>query len=57
MSHALVNDIDAVLNKVEVDSVILLQWFAQKAMKANPDKSHLLLSNINLNLPANIGGN
>ena len=26
-------------------------------MKANPDKSHLLLSNINLNLSPNIGGN
>ena len=55
--YALENDIDAVLNTLERDSVILLQWFAQNAMKANPDKSHLLLSNSNLNLSADIGGN
>ena len=55
--YALENDIDAVLNKFERDSIILLQWFAQNAMKANPDKSYLLLRNSNLNLSANIGGN
>ena len=55
--YALENDIDAVLNKLERDSVILLQWFAQNVMKANSDKSHLLLSNSNLNLSANISGN
>ena len=55
--YELENDIDAVLNKLERDSVILLHWFAQNAAKANPEKAHLLLSNINLNLSANFGGN
>ena len=43
------------LNKLESDSLTILQWFAQNAKKANPDKSHLLISNSNLNLSANIG--
>ena len=41
---------DAVLNKLERDSVLFLQWFDRNAMKANLDKTHLLLSNSNLNL-------
>ena len=48
--YAVKDDIDAVLNKLGRDSVILFQWLATNAMKANPDKSHLLLSNSNLKL-------
>ena len=34
----------------------MFQWFAY-VMKANPDKSHLLLSSKHLSLPAKINGN
>ena len=35
----------------------MFQWFAYNAMKANPDKSHLLLSSKNLRWSVKINGN
>ena len=40
----------------EEGSNILLNWVYNKVLKANPDKFHLLLSNSDENLMANIEG-
>ena len=53
--YALENDIDMVIQKLQNDTLFL--WFSQNTMKANPDKSHLLISCKDLNLPPIIGGN
>ena len=42
--YALQNDINSVIKNLEPDSAKMFQWFAYNAMKANPYKSHLLLS-------------
>ena len=52
--YELQNDIGSVINNLETG---LFQWFAYNAIKANPDKSHLLLSNKKLSLSAKIDGN
>ena len=56
-TYACEEDIDAVINKLEDDSKVLLQWFSNNAFKANPDKFHLLLSNKNLDFKININNN
>ena len=38
------NDIESVMSKLEDDSKILLNWVSNNALKANPDKFHLLLN-------------
>ena len=55
--YALQNDIGTVIKNLESDSANMFQWFAYNAMKANPDKSHLLLSSKKLSLSAKIDGN
>ena len=49
------NNIDSVIKKLEEATEKLFDWCSQNGMKANPDKSHLLLSDKN-NLVANIHG-
>ena len=44
-------DINSVINKIESNS-IMFQWLANNAVKANPEKSHLLLSKKQNNLYA-----
>ena len=39
-----------VIEALEMDAKILFNWFKINGMKANPDKSHLILSNSNTNL-------
>ena len=46
----------SVVQELEASSSILFTWFRNNYMKANTDKSHLLLSG-NSNLTANIDGN
>ena len=36
-----------VMKQLENDSKTLLNWFSKNALKANPDKFHLLLSDSN----------
>ena len=36
--------IDEVINKLELDSQILMEWFRGNYLKPNPDKFHLILS-------------
>ena len=43
-----------VIKTLENDSKILFNWFETNGMKANPDKSHLILSNSDTNLYAEI---
>ena len=45
-----------VVDELEISSSILFTWLKNNCMKANTDKSHLLLSGKN-NLAANIDGN
>ena len=40
-------DVDSVIERLQNDSLILLQWFENNMLKANPDKFHLLLSGKN----------
>ena len=49
-------DIDAVISTLEEETNKLLQWLNLNYFKANPDKSHLLLSNDDTNLKALING-
>ena len=47
-----VQDINSVINKIESNSIKLFQWLANNVVKANPEKSHLLLSKKQNNLYA-----
>ena len=40
-------DIDSVIERLQNDSMILLQWFENNMLKVNPEKFHLLLSDNN----------
>ena len=42
--YACKRDMESVISKLEEDSIILLNWVESNAMKANPNKFHLLLS-------------
>ena len=46
------NDINSVIKNIESNSIKLFQWLANNVVKANPEKSHLLLSNKHNNLYA-----
>ena len=41
------DDMNLVMKQLENDSKTLLNWFSKNALKANPDKFHLLLSDSN----------
>ena len=45
-------DINSVINKIGSNSIKLFQWLANNVVKANPEKSHLLLSKKQNNLYA-----
>ena len=47
--------ISNVLIKLETATKNLLQWFKDNIMKANPDKYHLLISNLKESFLTNIG--
>ena len=49
---AIAQDNETVIKLIEYDSAILFQWLENNVVKANPDKSHLLLSSKNKNLYA-----
>ena len=53
--YACKNNIDLVINQLEEDSNLLLQWCSNNALKANPDKFHLILSNTDESLMVNVG--
>ena len=53
--YACKNDIDSVIFKLENDSRILIEWVSNNALKANPDKFHLLLNSENNNVSINVG--
>ena len=50
------NTIPRVIDSLEVDSKNLLSWIQYNGLKANPDKFHLLLSDIDENLRMDVGG-
>ena len=54
--YALENDINSVILKLEDDAKNLFQWFENNLFKANPDKSHLLLSTSDTSKAAWING-
>ena len=54
--YACKKDIESVINRIEEDSKILLKWVANNALKANPDKFHLLLSHPDEAIFVNVDG-
>lgn len=48
------NTNESVIHNLESDSVLLFTWLSSNALKANPDKSHLLLNSTDYNLFAMI---
>ena len=54
--YACKKDNESVISTLEEDSGILLNWVANNALKANPDKFHLLLSQPDDNISVNIDG-
>ena len=48
-------DINSVITQLEEDSNLLLQWCSNNALKANPEKFHLVLSNMDETLSVNVG--
>ena len=53
--YACKKDINSVIAQLEEDSNLLLKWCSNNALKANPDKFHLILSNIDETLSASVG--
>ena len=47
-------DMESVINKLEADSVILINWINNNYMKANPNKFHILLSETDNTLSVNV---
>ena len=47
---------ESVISKLEEDSIILLNWVESNAMKANPNKFHLLLSKPDERISVNVDG-
>ena len=45
--YAVADNIESVIKQLESESKSLLSWLANNALKANPDKSHLILNNRN----------
>ena len=54
--YACNKDIESVISRIEEDSKILLKWVANNALKANPDKFHLLLSHPDEAISVNVDG-
>ena len=54
--YATSSSTQVVKSNLESDAELLLQWMANNAFKANPDKSYLLLNNMDNNLSVNING-
>ena len=54
--YALGKDIISVISKLENDSMLLFNWLGNNALKANPNKSHLILSSRDTSLMASING-
>ena len=50
------SDNESVIEILENDSVRLFRWFEDNAIKANPDKSHLILSSPDTDISAVING-
>ena len=47
---AIAQDTESLINLIQHDSAILIQWLANNVVKANPDKSHLFISTKTNNL-------
>ena len=45
--------LEDVIDKLEIDSISLIQWFENNYLKPNPDKWHLLLTQNNNQLTIN----
>ena len=54
--YATSKDKQLVKTQLEYDADLLLQWMANNAFKTNPDKSYLLLNNMDNGLSVNING-
>ena len=47
-------DIESVITKLEEDSQSLIEWVNNNALRANPDKFHLLLSSSDENISIHV---
>ena len=54
--YALGENINSVISQLEEDCIKLFQWFGNNVLKANPGKSHLLLSNCDTSIVASVNG-
>ena len=52
--YAFKQDIESVIKKLEEDSQSLIEWVNNNALRANPDKFHLLLSSSDENISINV---
>ena len=52
--YACKNDTESVINQLEKDSQILIEWVTNNALKANPDKFHLLSNSTDENISINV---
>ena len=52
--YACKGDIESVITKLENDSRTLIEWVSNNALKANPDKFHLLLNSDDKNISINV---
>ena len=52
--YACKKDINSVISQLEEDSNLLLTWFSNNALKANPDKFHIILSSTDETLLFNV---
>ena len=50
------NNTDEVLNKLEEQSILLIEWYKYNYLKPNPDKWHLMFSERGSNSYLNING-
>ena len=55
--YAFGKDINSVISQLEDDSLKLFHWLWNNILKANPNKSHLLLNSCDTSIVASINGN
>ena len=55
-THALGKDLNSVISKLEDDFLRLFDWLENNILKANPNKSRLLLNSCDTSLVASING-
>ena len=53
--HAIDTNTDALIQRLENNTVILIKWFCDNYLQLNADKCHLLITNDDNGIPINVG--